>query len=212
MTNSNYETTDNGGETVCTWLERNGHLYTVLVLSKGLNAKVNAKNEENDPLNEAEMLSWNVVMTLAVEGKTNAEHLRVLVEDLKIDINARDEYGRTACMLAAIYGNTETMFDLVRLGADISIKDNDACSVFDHISVRNFCINRPDGEDIETKKKIIELRKEYEDNHPDKPKMADDLAKIYLPEVAVKPVDTPQNGQKAREKGVAADRKNRINS
>ena len=141
---------------------------------------------------------WTPCMTAARFGRT--ETVKVLVEELGADINAQDCDGKTACMCAAHHDDKEkeTLFELVRLGADISIETFHGTTVFDFFR----------EEDMEPKKKIIELRREYEKFHPDKPKMADDLAARYLipqEKIAVKKLDTPKNGSEIIDRAVSAD-------
>ena len=152
---------DEDGHTLCMRAAWKGKTDTVKVLKKQ-GADVNAK-DKND---------WTACMWAAAYGKT--ETLKVLKE-LGANIDAQDDFGYTACMWAARNGKTETLLELVRLGADISIENDARKTLFDYI-------------DDKTKEEVIRLRREYEAAHPDKPKMADDLAKKYLPNVAVKPV------------------------
>ena len=174
---------DDKGKTACIHAATSGHTETVRVLVKELKADVNIKDKSGR----------NAFMWAVWCGQT--ETAKVLVKELKVDINATDNDGRTACMLAT--GHIETLFELVKLGADLTIEDRYGNTVFDHIDY--IISEKIDKEDV--KKKVIELRKKYEKSHPDKPKMADDLAARYLipqEKIAVKRVGKSKQGKEAQ--------------
>ena len=123
------------------------------------------------------------------------ETVEVLVEELGADINAQDNGNNTPWMYAAYWENWEILYKFVGWGADLSMKDQYEKTVFTYIH----------NEDV--KKEVIALRKKYEAANPDKPKMADDLAKKYLipqEKIAVKNVGTAKNGEKKRRRAVRA--------
>ena len=173
--------------------ERDGDYRTLLHLAAEYGQTETAKLlvKHGALINKGNAYGRTACMFAAING--HIDTVKVFVEELKADINAQDKFGWTACIFAAIYKKNEMLEALVKLGADISIKNNEGKTVLDYI-------------DMETKKKLIELRREYEKSHPKAKKMADDLAKIYLPKVAVKLVNTPKNGRKAQKAGVEADK------
>ena len=165
------EARDNDGRTACMYAA-GWNIETLRVLVKELKANINATDNDGK----------TVCMYAASQGRKDAVKLLV---DEGANIDAQDNNNRTACMHAADDDNIETLFELVKLGADLTIADKYGETVFDHIKYMN-CKDFDSHEDI--KKKVIALRKEYEENHPDKPKMADDLSKKYLAKVVLRPV------------------------
>ena len=174
--NADVDAKDDNGRTACMYAAVNDDVKTLRVL-KELGADINATDNNG----------MTACMFAAMEGCTNA--VKVLVEELKADINAQDNKGRTACMWAAHWGNTETLLALVKLGADLTIKDKEGKTAFDYM-------------DQETKKKVIEARKEYERNHQKTTKLAECFEQRFLiPQEKIRV--TVDNGANAR-RGAAA--------
>ncbi|GAB4228751.1 MAG: hypothetical protein Tsb0021_06310 [Chlamydiales bacterium] len=79
-----------------------------------------------------------VLMAAATEG-----HLKIVQEILahnKVDINARDYIGSTACLFASNNGNTAILEELIKHGVDVNIRTNDGSSPL-LVAAQNGCIN-----------------------------------------------------------------------
>ncbi|AZL14968.1 ankyrin repeat domain-containing protein [Rickettsiales endosymbiont of Stachyamoeba lipophora] len=143
---------DEDGKTALHYAAEHGRTETVRVLVQELGADIKAtdnngktalhcaaerdhvERDNTETIRILAQLGANV-NTQALYGKTAlhsaAEHghtetVRVLVQELKADVNAKDEDGRTALHYAAtVVGQTETVYVLVQeLGADIKATDN----------------------------------------------------------------------------------------
>lgn len=58
--------------------------------------------------------------------------LQVLSQMQGFDVNAQDREGRTALMLASDMGRLDMVDALLKMGADVSLKDNNGHSAFDY--------------------------------------------------------------------------------
>ena len=166
---------DDNGWTVCMNAARMGNIEALRVF-KERNPCIDIKDKQG--------------MTACIHAAAynQIEALKVLVNEMGANIDLQDNNCMTASIHVARWHKKETLFALVELGANLSIRDNEGKTVFDFI-------------DKDTKKKVIELRRKYEAAHSEEPKMADELAKIYLipqEEIAVRGVGKSKIGDKAR--------------
>ena len=63
------------------------------------------------------------ILLLQTAENNNLERLKLLVDEV-VDINIRDEYGKTALRYAVENGHLEVVKYLIDKGADINVKDN----------------------------------------------------------------------------------------
>ncbi|KZZ88797.1 Ankyrin repeat-containing domain protein [Moelleriella libera RCEF 2490] len=67
------------------------------------------------------------------------EIVRILLDSGKVDINAQDEYGKTALTVAAIFGVTEGVKMLSNAGADRTIRDDNRMMPLDYVREKLMC-------------------------------------------------------------------------
>jgi ankyrin repeat protein len=88
--------------------------------------------QPNKPLQTggaAEGAFWTVFMRAASTGDTDT--VRRLALDGGVEVNGQSPNGTTALMAAVKNGHAETAFELIELGADLSLTDSDGISAID---------------------------------------------------------------------------------
>ncbi|MCR3759769.1 ankyrin repeat domain-containing protein [Clostridium felsineum] len=69
---------------------------------------------------------------LIASSSDNTLVVKYLINERKFDINKRDDYGKTALMLAIEGGSSETAEFLIKAGANKDIKDNEGKTAYDY--------------------------------------------------------------------------------
>ena len=105
---SNTQAKDNTGEDAVLWGCTKGHLDIVKMLMTN-NTSPDSK-EKNDCL-------------ISASHSRNKELIDFLINNYNVNINAIDEHGETALMVATMTGNNEIMRILIDNGANVNIND-----------------------------------------------------------------------------------------
>ena len=137
---SEIDARDKYGMTALMWAAKVGapNVVNALIAS---GADINAKLESNTTVqlldvrnSEVIDVPFNAETTVLMMAALNNAHPGVmkLLLDSGLDINARDNGGRTALMLAAEWSTSRIINILLSVGADIAVKDNEGKRAADY--------------------------------------------------------------------------------
>jgi len=137
---SEIDARDKHGMTALMWAAKVGAANVVNALIES-GADINAKLESNTTVRLLDVRNSEVidipfnagttVLMMAALNDANPGVMKLLL-DSGLDINARDNGGRTALMLAAEWSTSKTIDMLLRVGADIAVKDNEGKRAADY--------------------------------------------------------------------------------
>jgi hypothetical protein len=97
---------------------------------------------QRDPglIENVDVDEWGPIHACARVG--NNKILKILVETFKADVNQKTAYGKTPMHIAAENGKIETLLELKKLGADISIENRGDENVIDILRDHHIVIPR----------------------------------------------------------------------
>ena len=137
---SEIDARDKYGMTALMWAAKVGAANVVNALIES-GADINAKLESNTTVRLLDVRNSEVidipfnagttVLMMAALNDANPGVMKLLL-DFGLDINARDNGGRTALMLAAEWSTSKTIDMLLSVGADIAVKDNEGKRAADY--------------------------------------------------------------------------------